>query len=250
MANVGHFGDTLTMFSTLLDVVDKHCPESRMHVTPERHKVLIDDVLPWLSIESKSLFGASRAILGESIFETSEIGFEYHAIRLDDGGTMDLPISLGSMYARSERKNRTLSLDLTVARGFSSQRGLHPASVAIEMHFCDLDAKAFFEAIYKDYRAQVCRLLERAQIEFFTSYCSDIVGKSKSKKLSALLDEYFSDPEVDNCFTLSKSCPRGIGYSVPIRAFLALSVLYAACRAALSGKAWRPTFEKNLQRLV
>lgn len=46
--------------------------------------------------------------------------------------------------------------------------------------------------MYKDCRAQICRLLEQARIEFFTSYCSDIGGKSKRNKVSVKLDEYFS----------------------------------------------------------
>lgn len=238
------------MFSTLLNAVDKHCPETRMKVTPEQHKALIDEILPWLSIEAEPLFGATKAFLGEDIFETSEIGFEYSSVKLDGDGTMDIPIAIGSMCVSTERKNRALSLDISVLRGYTSRFKIHPATVEIELNICDHGAKRVFETIYKDYRAQVCRLLEHAQIEFFTSYCSDIVGKTKSKKLSAQLDEYFSDPEVDNCFTLNRPFSRDVGHSPPIRAFFALSVLYLACRAALGGKSWRPMLEKNLFRFT
>lgn len=238
------------MFSTLLDVVDSHCPESRMKVTPEQHKALIDDVLPWLSIEGEPLLGAAKALLGEGIFNASEIGFEYSTVRFDEDGTMDLPISIGNMYTRSERKDHSLSLDLTVLRGYTSRLGVHPASVEMELNICDLNAKAVFESMYKDYRAQICRLLEQAQITFFTSYCSDIVGKANRNKVSVRLDEYFSDPEVDNCFTLSKTCPRNTAHSAAIRAFLALSTLFIACRASLNRKTWRPAFEKNLLRFA
>lgn len=238
------------MFSVLLDTVDSHCPESRMKVSLEQHNALIEDVLPLLSIESAPLFGAAKAMLGEKIFDSSEIGLEYASMKPDNAGMMDLPISLGSMYVRSERKNRALSLDLTVLRSYTSRLGLNPASIEVEMDICDPNAKAIFEAIYKDYRAQVCRLLEQAQIVFFTSYCSDIVGKTKSNKLSVKLDEYFSDPKADECFTLTKSCPRGTEHFAAIRAFLALSTLYLACRTALARKVWRPTFEKNLLRFA
>lgn len=238
------------MFSALLEAVDSHCSESRMKVTPEQHKALIDDVLPWLSIEAEPLLGAAKALLGDGIFDTAEIGFEYSTVRLDENGTMDLPISFGSMYVRSERKNHALSLDLTVLRSYTSRLELRPASVEIELDICDLTAKMVFESMYKDYRAQICRLLEQAQITFFTSYCSDIVGKAKRNKVSVKLDEYFSDPQVDNCFTLSKSCPRDTDHSSAIRAFLALSTLFVACRSALNGKTWRPALEKNLLRFA
>ncbi|MCY1389460.1 hypothetical protein D3C76_550640 [compost metagenome] len=238
------------MFSTLLDAVDSHCPESQMKVTPEQHKALIDDALPWLSIEAELLLGATKALLGDGIFDTSEIGFEYSTVKLDENGAMDLPISFGNMYVRPERKNRALSLDLTILRSYTSRLGLHPASVEIELDIRNRNAKMIFESMYKDYRAQICRLLEQAQITFFTSYCSDIVGKAKSNKVAVKLDEYFSDPEVDNCFTLSKSCPRDTKHSAAIRAFLALSTLFVACRASLNGKAWRPALEKNLHRFA
>lgn len=236
------------MFTIVLDEVDSHCPELRMNVTPEQHKALIDAIFPILSVESDPLFGAAKATLGDKVFDSSQTSFQYSVTQLDNNGTMDLPVAIGSMYVHSDKNDRSLSLNLTVLRGYSSRIGIHPASVEIELHISDPDVKIAFEGIYKDYRAQVCRLLEQADIEFFTSYCSEIVGKSKSKKLSAKLDEYFSDQEVDNCFTLVKSCPRGTEYSTGIRAFLALTIVYTACRGALASKAWRSSFEKNLFR--
>ncbi len=148
------------MFRTLLGAVESRCPESRMRVTPEQHKTIIDEVLPLLSIESDPLVGAAKALLGESIFETSEIGFEYNSIKPDQNGSMDLPISIGSMYVRPEKDNRALSLNLTVLRGFTSRISVHPPSIDIELEVWDANAKEVFESLYKDYRAQVIRLLE------------------------------------------------------------------------------------------
>ncbi len=236
------------MFSSLLEVVDSHCPESRMQFTPKQHKALIDDVLPLLSVEAEPLLGAAKALLGEHVFDAVKMGFEYSTVRSGENGIMDLPVSFGKMYFRSERNNRTLSLNLTILRGFTSRLKHNSASIEIELDICDITAKTIFESMYKDYRAQICRLLEQARIEFFTPYCSDIVGKSKRNKVSVKLDEYFSDSQVDNCFALSKSCPRNTSHSAAIRAFLVLSALFVACHSALNGRSWRPTLEKNLLR--
>jgi hypothetical protein len=236
------------IFSTLLEEVESHCPESQMIVTPMQHKELIDDVIPWLSLDSESLFGASKALLGERIFESSEIGFEHNSIMLNQEGNVDLPISIACMYIRTERKNRELSLNLNVSRGYRSRLKLHPPSADIELEIWDRSTKMIFEGIYKDYRAQICRLLEYGQIKFFTSYCSEIVGQTKSQNIAIKLDEYFSDTEVDNCFSLSIQCNSNTESCVTIRAFLVLSVLYVACSTAKAGKAWRPTFEKNILR--
>jgi len=65
-----------------------------------------------------------------------------------------------------------------------------------------------------------------------------------------LLEEYFSDLEVDNCFSLSKPCLNGASYSIAIRAFLTLSVLYIACRTCLASKNGRLLLEKNLRRAI
>jgi hypothetical protein len=238
------------IFSASIDLVNKLCPESRMTITPEQHKVLLDEVLPLLVIDSEPLLGAAKAILGDDIFATSAVGIEYSSQAPDKSGVFHLPIAIGSVYLRTEKNNSPLSLKVTVLRGYTSRFRGYPAHVVIELDVCDIRARLAFEAMYKDYRAQLCRLLEHARIEFFTSYCSDIVGKSKSKRPSVLLDEYFSDPQVDNHFTLSVPCRREVEHAVAIRAFLVMSIIYASCHAALRGKNWRSTFEKNLLRLV
>lgn len=238
------------MFSGLLEAVESHCPDTDTKLTAEQHKELLDEVLPWLSVDAEPLLGAARAIFGEDIFESSEIGFEYMAPKPDQDGLIYMPIQVCSMYVRPAKDCRSVSLNFTVLRGFTSRRQVHRPSVEIELETWDLEAKDAFESLYKDYRGQITRLLEHGQIKFFTSYCSDIVGKSKSNKLSVKLDEYFTDPEVDNCFSLSKSCPSGTNHSTAIRGFLVLSVLYIACCAWLAGKSGRSLLEKNLARVA
>lgn len=238
------------MFTGLLEAVESRCPDTDAKLTPEQHKEFLDEVLPWLSIDAEPLLGAARAIFGEGTFEFSEIGFEYMAPQPDKDDFIHVPIQVCSMYVRPAKDCRSVSLNFTVLRGFMSRRQIHQPSVEIELEIWDLGAKEALESLYKDYRGQITRLLEHGQIQFFTSYCSDIVGKSKSNKLSVKLDEYFADPEVDNCFSLTKSCPSGTSYSTAIRGFLVLSVLYIACRACLAGKGGRSLLEKNLARIV
>lgn len=238
------------MFSGLLEAVESHCRDTDMKLTPEQHKELLDELFPWLSIDSEPLIGATKALFGEGVFDTSELGFEYSILKPDQDGFIYVPISVGSMYVRPAKDCRNISLNLNVLRGFTSQSKIHKSSVDIELEIGDLETKQIFETLYKDYRGQINRILEYGQIQFFTSYCSDIVGKSKSSKLSVKLDEYFSDPDVDNCFTLSMPCPSGTSHSAAIRAFFALYVLYLACRAGLAGKSARSLFEKNIARLT
>lgn len=238
------------MFSTLLDAVDSQFPESLTKLTHEQLNELLDEVLPWLHIESESLIGAAKALFGEKIFDSSEIGFEYLSTKQDQDGYIGLPISIGSIYIRPDKNDQTISLNLTMLRGFTSRLQYCPSSAEIELEICDSETKSAFEYLYKNYRAQLIKLLEQAQISFFTSYCSDIVGNSKSNKVSVKLDEYFSDQEVDNWFTLSKSCSRSTPYSAGIKAFLVLSILYIYCRSSLAGKNGASVFERNLLRII
>lgn len=235
------------MFSVLLDTIDSICPESGM-LPPEQHKVLIDEALPSLMIDSDSILGAAKAIFGETYFDTSTIGFEHSHIKEKEENYIG--VAFGGMYIRAEENKRALSLELNLLRAYQSRAMRNPSCIAIDLEFAGLPEKQAFEALYRDYRAKIIQLLEYGQIEFSTCYCSDIVGKTKSWKIAAKLDEYFSDPEVDNAFTLTKLCPRGTSHSSAIRSFLALSVLYTACRAAASGKSAQSTFERNLQRLL
>lgn len=235
------------MFSVLLDTIDSICPESGM-LPPEQHKILIDETLPSLMIDSDPILGAAKAIFGEAYFDTSTIGFEHSHIK--EQGENHIGVAFGGMYIRAAQNKRALSLELNLLRAYKSRATRNPSCVAIDLEFAGLPEKQAFEVLYSDYRAKTIQLLEYGQIEFSTCYCSDIVGKTKSRKIAAKLDEYFSDPAVDNAFTLTKLCPRGTSHSTVIRSFLTLSVLYAACRAATSGKGAHSTFERNVQRLL
>lgn len=161
-----------------------------------------------------------------------------------------MPIAFGGMYIRPKNGNREISLGLNILRSFTKPAKHHPSCVALDMEFRGLLAKQAFEGLYRNYRAQVVRLLEYGGIGFETSYCSDIVGKTKSKKTAAKLDEYFSDPEVDNYFTLTRLCPRGTARSSAMRSFLALSLIYSACGPLLVGKSGATTFERDARKLV
>lgn len=238
------------MFSGLLEAVGSRCPDTNTKLTPEQHKELLNEVLPWLSVDAEPLLGAARAIFGESAFDSSKIGFECIPIKPDQDGLIHVPIQVCSMYVRPVKNCHSVSLNFTILQGFKSRRQIHQPSVQMELEIWGLEAKETFESLYKDYRSQITRILEHGKIQFFTSYCSDIVGKSKSNKLSVKLDEYFADPDVDNCFSLSKSCPSGTNHSTAIRGFLALSILYIACCTCLAGKGGRSFLEKNLARVA
>lgn len=237
------------MFSVLLDTIDSICPESGM-LSPEQHKILIDETLPSLMIDSNPILGAAKAIFGEAYFNTSTIGFEHSHIKEKEENYIG--VAFGGMYIRAAQNKRALSLELNLLRVYQSRATKNPSYVAIDLEFGGLPEKQAFEAIYRDFRAKTIQLLEYGQIEFSTCYCSDIVGKTTSRRIAEKLDEYFSDPEVNNAFTLTKLCPRGISNSTVIRSFLALSVLYTACRAATSGKSEsvNAIFERGVQKLL
>lgn len=238
------------MFSLLLDSVDSHCPLELRKVSDDQHKALLNDALPLLSIDSEPLLGASKALLGETVFDSSAIAFEYSQVRKDEAGLMDLPIAFGCMYIRAEKPKRELSLEMSIYRSFKTPARHYPSCVALNLEINSLQSKQALEALYCDYRASTIRLLEYGQIEFEASYCSDIVGKTKSKKTAAKLDEYFSDREVDNCFTLTRQCPRGTSHSSAMRSFLALSLLYSACRSSLAGRSGAAAYERNVRKLT
>lgn len=235
------------MFSVLLDTIDSICPESGI-LPPAQHKILIDEALSSLMIDSDPILGAAKAIFGETYFDRSTIGFEHSHI--NEKEEKYIGVAFGGMYIRAAENKRALSLELNLLRAYRSRTTKSPSCVAIDLEFGGLPEKQAFEALYRDYRAKTIQLLEYGQIEFSTCYCSDIVGNTKSRKVAAKLDEYFSDPKVDNAFTLTKFCPRDTNHSSVIRSFLALSVLYTACRAAMSGKGAHSTFVRNVQRLL
>ncbi|MCI5122572.1 MAG: hypothetical protein D3908_15560, partial [Candidatus Electrothrix sp. AUS4] len=132
------------MFSGLLEAVESHCRDADMKLTPEQHKELLDEILPWLSVDSEPLIGATKALFGEGIFDTSELGFEYSALKPNQDGLIDVPISVGSMYVRPTKGYRNISLNLNVLRGFTSRMQIHKSSVDIELKIWDLETKKIF----------------------------------------------------------------------------------------------------------
>lgn len=238
------------MFSGLLEAVQSHFPGTSVRLTPEQHKIMLDHVFSWLSSDAEHLVGAARAVFGDGVFENSKIGFEYAVTKPDQDGLLNPPIKLAEMYVRPEKDQHNVSLSISVARGHTTPQQIFQPAIYLELEIQTSEAKVIFETLYKDYRAQIARLLDQGQIKFFTFYCSDIVGKSKSNKIRAKLDEYFTDPQADNWFTLSLRCPPETPHADGIRGFLALSVLYVACRSGLAGKGNRAAFEKNLSRLI
>jgi hypothetical protein len=238
------------MFSGLFEAVETHLPGPIVRLAPEQHKDMLDQVLSWLSSDAEPLLGAAQAILGDDIYKSSKIGFEYFVTKPDQESSLGLPIRFAEMYIRPTQERRDISLNIGVARGHRTQRQVFEPEVDIELEIQELAAKEVFKVLYKDYHAQIGRLLEQGQIKFFTSYCSDIVGKSKSNKVSAKLDEYFTDTKADCSFSLSLRCSADTSCADAIRGFLALSLLYIACRASLAGKGGRTMFEKNLAKLI
>jgi hypothetical protein len=238
------------MFSSVIKAVESHCRGSENRLTLKQHTEFIDELTLLLYAESEVLVGATKAFLGEAVFESSEQGFEYVTPNLGKDGLMCLPVSVGSMYVRSSKGGREISLNLAVYRSFSGQNQEYQPSVDIELAIENLGAKKAFEFLYKNYHGQISRFLEQEQIHFVTSGCSVKTTKSTSKKLSTKLDEFFSDPESDDYFALSKPFSSEAGYSIAIRSFLTLSILYVACSAGVAGKRVQSLFEKNISRAL
>jgi hypothetical protein len=235
----------------LFDTVEAHCPDLHMKLTQAQYDEIINEVLGCLSMESEPLLEIVKALFGETIFDGSTIGLQYNSCPPDRDGYMGVPISMGLIYIRPNKNNILLSLNIEVFRGFTHESQTHLTAVNMALEIDNSEAKKAFESLYKNYRAQIIRLLEYGQITFLTDYYSEIVGKSKSKKSSVKLDEYFSDPEIDNCFSLRIFCHRKVGYSSIVRAFLSLAIIYIACKSiSTSGKNWQFIFEKNTRKLL
>nr|VFJ56559.1 MAG: hypothetical protein BECKFW1821B_GA0114236_102827 [Candidatus Kentron sp. FW] len=193
------------MFESLLEEVTKKAGDPHAKVTTTEYDELINEFLPRLSLEYEPLLGASKAVLGTNIFEESEIGLEYSRTEPDKAGLVWIPVSVGCMYIRRKREDKGISVNTHILRCNVTRRRYDPASICVEFDICGLEEKRAFEELYRNYRRPIQRLLDANQVEFFTSYCSDIIGKYKGNIPSRKLEEYFSDPDVDNCFSLSKN---------------------------------------------
>lgn len=237
------------MFEALLEEVFKKAGDLYAKITADEHQELIKEFLPWLSLESEALLGASRAVLGTNIFEESEIGLEYSHLKPDEKGLMSLPIDIGCMYIRRNRGDRTISINNSIYRRNVARHRHEPASINVEFYICGDKEKKAFEELYKNYRRPIEKLLEDNQVEFFTSYCSDIIGKYKGRSPSKKLDEYLSDPNGDNCFSLSKNFIKVADSTEIIRVFLLFSALYHSCHGYLAKPKNIDRFAAHIPRL-
>ncbi|HEY8098585.1 MAG TPA: hypothetical protein VIE65_21170, partial [Methylobacter sp.] len=172
-----------------------------------------------------------------------EIGLEYHHSKPNEDGLMSVPVDIGCLYIRKTREDRAISIKIDILRCNIEKHRHEPASINVEFEVCGNNEKAIFEEIYNNYRRPIQRLLDENQIEFFTSYCSDIIGTYKGKSPSKKIEEYFSDPNVDNCFSLSKNFIKGVDSAEIIKIFLLFSALYHSCYGYLAKR-------KNIDRFV
>lgn len=237
------------MFEALLEEVSAKVGNLHVKVTKAEHNELVKEFLPWLSMECEPLLGASRAVLGADLFEGSEIGLEYKHLAPDDEELMSLPVDIGCMYIRKRRDDRGLSVNVNIFRCNFVKHRREPASINVELDICGLAEKKAFEELYGNYRRPMQRLLDANRAEFSTSYCSDTIGKYKGNSPSKKIDEYLSDTEVDNCFSLSKNFVGSADSAGIIRVFLLFSAIYHSCRGYLATKKNPDLFEAHMTRL-
>jgi len=235
------------MFEQLLQEIYEKAGELNLKTTQAEYKELIDEFLPWLSIECEPLIGASQAILGEQIFKDFEIGLEYYSLPSKEDGLMPIPIDIGHLYVRRKREDQNISINCSIYRCNISH--YLPASIKIELDICGYNGRKAFEELYKNYRRPIQKCLEQEKIEFFTSYCSDIVGKYKGNSPSKKLDEYFSDPDAYESFSLSKNFIGKAEASQIIRVFILFSALFHSCYGYMETKKKLDRFELYLRRL-
>ncbi|RZG04786.1 hypothetical protein EXT48_10550 [Pseudoalteromonas sp. CO348] len=237
------------MFEALLEDVFKKAGSLKLHLTPEEHNELVGDLVSWLSVEAEPLIGVSQAVLGKDIFKGFDVGFEYSRTPAKEEGLVSVPVNLCTMYIRKEREDRTISLNCDIDRFNMTRNNIDFASVCIELDICGAEGKRVFEELYKNYKRPIVRLLENEKVEFSTSYCSDIVGSYKGKSTQKKLDEYFSDPDVDNCFTLSKNFVEKAGAAELFRVFLLLTALFSSCFGYIGQRKKLDLFELYMKRL-
>lgn len=134
------------MFSGLFDVVETHFSGTAVRISTAQHKEIIDQIVSCLSIEAEPLLGAARAILGDDIYKSSKIGFEYAVTKPDQDGLLDLPIQFAEMYVRPTKERRDISLNISVARGYRTNRQVLEPAVDIELEIQGLATKEAFDA--------------------------------------------------------------------------------------------------------
>lgn len=205
--------------------------------------------MPRLSIECEPLIGASQAVLRKEIFKDFQIGLEYSHVRPNKDGLMSVPIDIGCLYIRRKREDRRISVNCKIYRCNAFRGRTDSASIDVELDICGDEERAAFEGFYKNHKRHIQKMLEEEKIEFFTSYCSDTVGNYKGISASKKLDEYFADPDVDNCFSLSKNFIGKADASEIIRVFILLSVLFHSCQGYMEKPKKLDRFESYYRRL-
>ncbi|AFL73663.1 hypothetical protein [Thiocystis violascens] len=237
------------MFESLLDEVTEKAGDPYAKLTAAQHEEIINEFLPWLSLDCEPLLGASKAVLGNDIFKDSEIGLEYIHLKPDESGLVSIPVCIGCTYIRRSREDRGISVNINIFSCNVTRHRNDPASIYVDLDICGVEEKRAFEEMYKNYKRPIQRLLDANQIEFETSYCSDIVGRYKGNIPSRKLDEYFSDPDVDDCFSLGKNFIRSAEAADIIRVFLLLCALYHSCCGRLASRKNIDRFAVHLPRL-
>lgn len=238
------------MFSLLLDEIEAKWPVSTRSVSADQYFELIDIVHPLLESAVEPLIGATKALLGENVFATSQIGCQDQAVRLDKNPSAQITNQIAAMRIVPDFTKPAVSFGFNVYHGSEAIRYPDPTCIDIEFEVEEFEAKEAFTVLFTDYRAQVVRLLEYGNLGFSTFETSKLADMVKSKKVEAKLGAFLSDPDAGRSFMLNLSCSRGITHSAVTRAFFSAAILYVACDAILHGKTWRPAFERNLLRLI
>lgn len=223
------------MFEALLSSLYEKAGDHHQKFTVAEHKELVDDFLPFLSIECEPLIGAAKAVFGETIFKDSEIGLEYGSTRPDKDGLVYAGIALGTLYIRRKREDRSISLNVDLLCCNPDRHTPKPASIFLQIEFDDPNGvdgpsgKEALQTLVKNYRRPLERLLEKNSIEFETSYCSGIVGKYKGKSALLKLDEYFSDPEACESVSFTRNFIGSVDARSIMQTFLLFSAIHHSC---------------------
>lgn len=238
------------MFNTIIGVLTAEIENHSSPLKREQHQALLEHLFALLESDADYLLGAAEVLFSRQLQQKSHVDYEYRHTPTEDKSHIDMPIIVGTMVICPDKDDRSACLNLNICRPYKNQRGAVPAEVEIELETNDLASKLFFRRLLSDYRAEVSRLLKLANLRFFTSYCSSIVGNSKSKEPAVLLEEFFSDPNAGMHFSLAFSAKESTSAAAVFRAFLTLALLYSAYRAVLDKRSWRAAFELNLRKLL
>ncbi len=242
------------MFEDILNYFSKNVSERDLKITNKHYQKLKDDFLPILGKEARPLIGASEAIFGKKIFSTSDFGMLSPRLKEDQNGLVSMPISLGHLYIKTERDTEidsSLSIDISLFTfNLTPRNKIKPASIYLEFNICgDKEGKAFQE-LFKNYRRPMQQLIESNKIEFFSSYYSEIVGKYKGNNTMLKIEEYYSDPNIDNIFSLNRNFVGTVEASEIINVFLIFSALYDSCNGYLGKRKALDLFAKHSSKLI